>query len=108
MTSVPNVLRSMSAKCPSCLELVPAAGLANFLSSPWAGLLFHFRYVAAEVQGIAEPHYDGASDWSADAVKVIADGLHCSVALDGVRQMQGLSHGITPEGSTVLRIRNGT
>ena len=60
--------------------------------------MFHFRHVAAEVQGIAEPHHDGASGWSADAVEVIADGFNRSVALNGVRQMQGLGHGITLEG----------
>ena len=60
--------------------------------------MFHFRHVSAEVEGIAESHHDGASGWSADAVEVIADGFHCSVALNGVRQMQGLGHGITLEG----------
>ena len=57
--------------------------------------MFHFRYVAAEVEGVAQPHYNGASGWSADPIHVIADGFHRSVALDGIGQMQGLGHGIT-------------
>ena len=60
--------------------------------------MFHFRHVAAQVEGIAEPHHDGASGWSADSVEVISNGFNRSVALNGVRQMQGLGHGITFEG----------
>ena len=70
--------------------------------------MVHFWYVATEVKGVAEPHHNSAACWAADAVEVIADGFDRSVALNGVRQMQVLSHGITFEGSTVLGIRNGT
>ena len=46
---------------------------AIFLSSMLLVVEFHFRYVAAEVEGVAEPHHDGASGWSADPIQVIAD-----------------------------------
>ena len=46
--------------------------------------MFHFRHVAAEVEGVAEPHHNGASGWSADPIQVIADRFHGSIALNGV------------------------
>ena len=68
--------------------------------------MFHFRYVAAEVEGVAEPHHDSASGWSADPIQVIADRFHGSIALNGVGQTQGFGHGITFETAAVLRIRD--
>ena len=68
--------------------------------------MFHFRHVAAEVEGVAEPHHNGASGWSADAKQVIADRFHGSIALYGVGQTEGFGHGITFETAVVLRIRD--
>ena len=55
--------------------------------------MFHFRHVAAQVEGVAEPHYNGAAGWSADPIQVIADRFHGSIALDGVGQTKGFGHG---------------
>ena len=60
-------------------------------------MLFCLWDVAAQVQGIAEPHHNGASGRSADAIKVVADGFDRSIALNGIRQMQCLGHGTTLE-----------
>ena len=68
----------------------------------------HFRHVAAQVKGVAEPHHNGAPGWSADPIQVIADGFHSSIALNGVGQAQGLGHEITLETRVVLRIRDWT
>ena len=70
--------------------------------------MFHFRHVAAEVEGVAEPHHNGASGWSADPIQVIADRFHGSIALNGVGQTQGFGHGITLETAAVLRIHGWT
>ena len=55
--------------------------------------MFHFRHVAAQAEGVAEPHHNGAAGWSADPIQVIADGFHGSIALNGVGQTQGLAMG---------------
>ncbi len=55
------------------------------------------RNVSAQIQGIAESHHDGASCRAADSVEVMPNGFDCSVALNGVRQMQRLGHGTTLE-----------
>ena len=78
------------------------------MSSMSAVVVFHFRYVAAEVEGVAEPHHNGASAWSADSIHVIADRFHGSVALNGVGQTLGFGHGITFETAAVLWIRGWT
>ena len=70
--------------------------------------MFHLRHVAAQVEGVAEPHYNGAIGWSADLMQVIADRFHGSVALNGVGQAQGLGYGISLETEAVLRIRDWT
>ena len=67
--------------------------------------MFHLWHVATQIKGVAEPHHNGASGWSADVIHVIADGFHCSIALNGIGQTQGLCHGITLETAAVLRIR---
>ena len=67
--------------------------------------VFHFGHIAAQVEGVAEPHYNGAAGWSADPIQVIADRFHGSVALNGEGQAQGLGHGISLETGAVLRIR---
>ena len=71
-------------------------------------MLLRLWDVAAQVQSIAEPHHDRAARRAANPIEVVADGFHCSVALDGIGQMQGLGHGITIEVSAVLRIRPWT
>ena len=70
--------------------------------------MFHFRHVAAQVEGVTESHHNGAAGWSADPIQVIADRFHGSVALNGVGQAQGLAHGISLETGAVLRIRYWT
>ena len=71
-------------------------------------VVFHLWQVATQIKGVAEPHHDGASGWSADPIQVIADRFHSSIALNGVGQTQGLGHGITLETRAVLRIRRWT
>ena len=71
-------------------------------------MLLHFRHVAAQVKGVAEPHHNGAPGRSADPIQMIADRFHGSVALNGVGQAQGFGHGITLETGVVLRIRDWT
>ena len=73
-----------------------------------AVVLVRLRNVSAQVQGIAEAHHDGASGWAADPIKMVPYGFDGSAALNGVRQMQGLSHGLTLEGEIVLRKRGWT
>ena len=70
--------------------------------------MFHFRHVATQIKGVAEPHHDGASGWSADPIQVIADWFHGSIPLNGVGQAQCFCHGITFETAAVLRIRDWT
>ena len=70
--------------------------------------MFHFRHVAAQVEGVAEPHHNGASGWSADPIQVIADRFHGSITLNGEGQTQCFGHGITFETAPVLRIRDWT
>ena len=57
--------------------------------------MFHFRHVATQIKGVAEPHHNGASGWSADPIQVIADQFHSSIALDGVRANEGFRPLIT-------------
>ena len=71
-------------------------------------VLFYLRHVATQVKGVAEPHHNGASGWSADPIQVIADRFHGSIALNGVGQRLGFGHGIRFETEAVLRIRNWT
>ena len=66
--------------------------------------MFYFWHVAAQLEGVAEPHCNGAAGWSADPIQVIADRFHGSVALNGVGQAQGLGHGISLKTGAVLRI----
>ena len=68
--------------------------------------MFHLWHVAAQIEGVAEPHHDSASGWSADAIQVIADRFHGSIALYGVGQTEGFGHGITFETAVVLQIRD--
>ena len=71
-------------------------------------VVLHFGDVSAHVEGVAEPHHKGAPSWSADPIEVISDGFNRSVTLNGVRQMQGFSHGITLEIEAVLGICDWT
>ena len=80
----------------------------DFLSSMLSVVVFNFRHVAAEVEGVAEPHHNGAPGWSADPIQVIADVFHGSIALNGVGQTNGFGHGITFETAAVLRIHDWT
>ena len=70
--------------------------------------MFYFRDVAAQVKGVAEPHHNVAPSWSAGPIEVIADGFNRSVSLNGVRQMQDYSHGITLAIEAVLGICDWT
>ena len=70
--------------------------------------MLHFGDDAAQVDGVAEPHHNGAPSWSADPIEVITDGFNRSVSLNGVRQMEGFSHGITLEIEAVLWICDWT
>ena len=71
-------------------------------------VVFHFRHVATQVEGVAEPHYNGAFGWSADPILVIADRFHGSIALNGVGKTKGFGHGITFKTAAALRIRDWT
>ena len=73
-----------------------------------AVVLVRLRNVSAQVQGIAQAHHDGASGWAADPIEMMSYGFDGSAALNGVRQMQGLSHRLTLEGNIVLRTRGWT
>ena len=68
--------------------------------------MFHFRHVATQIKGVAEPHHNGASGWSAAPLQVIADRFNGSIALYGVGQTEGFGHGITFETAVVLRTRD--
>ena len=70
--------------------------------------MFHFRYVATQVESVAEPHHNVASGLYADPIQVIADRFHGSTVLNGVEQTKGLGHGITFETAAVLRTHNWT
>ena len=70
--------------------------------------MFHLWHVATQIKGVAEPHHNGASGWSADPIQVIADRFHGSIALNGVGQTQGFGHGITLETAAVLRVQDWT
>ena len=73
-----------------------------------AVVVFHSRHVATQVEGVAEPHHNGASGWSAGPIQVIADGFHGSIALNGLGQTKGFVHGVTFETAAFLRIRELT
>ena len=111
----------MSVIEPKRQELVLWAGLwgllrlddslndsGEFFVIDVSGVVFHFRHIATQVEGVAEPHHNGASDRSADPLQVIADGFNGSIALNGVGQTQCFGHGITCETAAVLRIRDST
>ena len=83
-------------------------GWGDFFVIGVSGGFFHFRHVATQVKGVAEPHHNRASGWPADPIKVISDRFHGSIALNGVGQTEGFGHGITFETAAVLRIHDWT
>ena len=71
-------------------------------------LLFCCGNASAQAQRIAETQDHAAPRWSADPVDVIPDGFNRSVALNGIRQIQDLGHGIVLDVGAVLGVRYWT